>query len=145
MKRVKKSLYYSIRYPMNVFQKEAHYKATERTQEYFKNKRGWKITKAQVNQVLNVIHIYIVYLARNMHKRKDKGYYSVSKVKIGYFRTIFTVLFIDMLKSGEFTKEEFKIIRNEFYKEEFDTHYRIIKQQKEWVKKKKLEKKLKDN
>lgn len=141
MGRIKKSTYYDIMFPMNIFQKQAHERASKRTQEYFKEVRGWTVTKQQINQLLNVMHIYIVTLALKMHRRKGKGYNSVSKVKIGSFRTIFPVLFIDMAESGEFTKEEFKIIRNELYKKEFDIYYTIIKQQQEWLKKRKQEKK----
>lgn len=130
----KKDRYYELKYPMNMYQEKAHNAAMKRTVQEVRE-FGWKITHKHITKVLSIVHLYIMYLAFNMHRRTEKGYFSVSKVKIGYFRTIFTKLFIDMRDSGEFTKEEFEIIRNEFYKEEFDVYYKILKQQKAWRKK----------
>ncbi len=143
MRKVKKNAYYEINYPMSIYQKQAHVAAMNRTIKDYKENRGWKITQRQIMDLLSVMHIYIIYLASTMYKRKGRKVKSVSKIKIGYFRTIYPVLFIRMRDSGEFTKEEFNIIRNELYKEGFDTYYRIVKQQKEWNQKQK--RKLQDN
>ena len=133
--KIKKDAHYEIKYPMNIYQQKAHVDAMNRTIAYFKT-IGWGVTQKQIVKILAVVHLYIVYLAHKMHKRTGK-YESVSKVKIGYFRTIFTKLFVDMRDTGEFTKEEFHIIRNEFYKKEFDKYFEILKADKTWLKQRK--------
>jgi len=137
--KIKKNAYYELNYPMNVYQQKVHVIAMNRTIAHFK-KRDWVVTQAQIGKVLNAVHLYIVYLAHNMHKWLP-GEPSVSKTHIGYFRTIFPKLFVDMYANGEFTKEEFEIIRNEFYKKQFDNYYEILKEEKLWVKKHKKTKK----
>lgn len=131
--RTRKTEYYAIKHPMNVFQKKAHLDAMHRTADFFKA-TGMTVTQEQIMKVLRLVHMYIVHLATNMSKRTVKGYASVSKVKIGYFRTIYPKLFTDMHNNGEFTDAEFSIIRNEFYKKEFDIYYKLLKQRKQWIK-----------
>ncbi len=116
---------------MNVFQKKAHTDAMNRTIAYFKEV-GTTVTQTQIGKVLAIVHIYIVHLSNTVHRRKKKNYASVSKVGIGYFRVIYPKLFDDMHKTGEFTDQEFNVIRNEFYKKEFDIYYKLIKQQQVW-------------
>ena len=125
--KIKKNSYYSINYPMNTYQKQAHADALHRTVQYFKEEKNMGVTQAQIIQVLKIVHYYIMHLTVKMRRRTEKGYASVSKVHFGYFRTIFPKLFTDMYNNGEFTKEEFNIIRNEFYKKEFDVYTKITR------------------
>lgn len=131
-KFTKKDAYYSKKYPMNAYQKEAHRKAMNRTVEHFKQYNVF-LTQKIIEKVLTAVHIYIMDLVRNMYKWPAKDNPNFVSVHFGYFRTIFPKTVIDMHSNGEFTDEEFRVIREELYKKMFDIYYGIAEKRKAYL------------
>lgn len=136
--RWKRRNYYANKRPISILQWEVHKKAMKRTADHYKDDPNVTVTHKNIGQILKVIHVYIRHFAHNMHKNLTINAPSVVHLYFGYFRTIYPKVFIDMHKHGKFTDEEFDVIRNEFYKKEFDVYYRLIKNKAEWIKQQRL-------
>jgi hypothetical protein len=126
---------------MSTIQEIVHNTAMKKTKAKLKE-RGIIVTQKSIEKLLKLIHLYFIHITRTMYRRVKWEEGSVDKFfGIGYFRTIFPRLFTDMYNEGLFTEEEFKVITEELYKEEFKVYNNIIKNGKIWLKQQKLKKK----
>lgn len=136
--RVKGNRYYREKYPLSILQNKVHKAAMKKTADYFREKKGQKITHKQIEMVLKSIHIYLKHVVNNLHKTGGKNDPSVVHLHIGYGRTLYLKVLSDMHKNGQFTDQEFKVIQNEIYPEEFKIYNNLIKNRQQWLKKNNL-------
>lgn len=116
---------------MNTFQNEAHKQACRRTVEYFKE-HNFKVTRELIEQLLRSMHVFTRNVMHNIDKWDKKEDPTLVHLPFGYIRVIFTRTLHKMYLNGEFTEEEWNVIRNEFYKEQFDVYFKLLKNRKIW-------------
>lgn len=133
-------IYYQKKFPMGILQQAAHDQACKRVIEVYKD-HPMKVNKGVIEKLLISWHKWLVNCVENLHKWNGPDDPSVIHIApFAYIRKIFPALFVQMRDNGEFTEEEWDVIRNEFYKEELDIYERLMKNRLIWNQKQKQSK-----